>query len=649
MAPVRRSGVRRAHAVVWLTWLLGLGPLGCSGSDSPPERSAGEKIYGVQMHLHGSLSEGAGSMRGHNVMARRLRGAVDVLWWTDHDWRISGYTYVTGFDFEEGLSEIGYAPEPLRTGHWEGSEPMPPWARASPQELAVGTGGLEPVQTGWSRTPVVNPAKRVRLEVSDRQARSGERSLHVQVRGGGGDWERVAIAFHASRRRHVASLASGVRLRLSVLPVAGGDDARLVLSVLLSQQPPDYQGRIDYRLGWVGRSSQEFVSTVTTVRVDGRPLPLRVATVEMSQRAGLWNDWVFDVAADAERYGLGGIDNAIVELSLAAEVRAAGRLEAWVDRFRIERERLGEALFEREKEMARGLGEAGIVNHVGQEISYAAHLNVFGPRIPLANPVTHPHGYTPGEAVALAHAHDGIVSLNHFFGVATDAIGHNFPNSRRRFDARLARLIEARAYGADLLEVGYRSRGHGLPAFVDLWDGLSRAGVYITGVGVSDSHDNDVGWLEGPNNFITFVYAASPSQEDLIDALRAGRAFFGDPTRFDGRLDITTPEGGRMGQVLPVAAGPHTVVHRAEGLRPGQRIRLVRDGQPVATFSPDGARFEHTQTISVERPTFVRFEVREDESAVALSNPLYLVPDSQAGDVPRGRRAADATAVRSSR
>ena len=47
----------------------------------------------------------------------------------------------------------------------------------------------------------------------------------------------------AHRGRHIASLASGVQLRLSVMPEQMSADAAIVLSVLLSQHPPEHRAR----------------------------------------------------------------------------------------------------------------------------------------------------------------------------------------------------------------------------------------------------------------------------------------------------------------------------------------------------------------------------------------------------------------------
>jgi hypothetical protein len=352
----------------------------------------------------------------------------------------------------------------------------------------------------------------------------------------------------------------------------------------------------------------------------------------------VWNDLELDLTADAVRHGLGGIDNALVDLSLAVEVRGSGAMDLYVDRLEIVRERVGESLFEVEQRMAADLSREGIVNHIGQEISYAAHLNAYGPDVPLADASAHPHGYTPQQAVAFVHEWGGVVSLNHFFGIRTKMMSHRFPGPRRSFDANLERLIANRAYGVDLLEVGYRERGHGLDAFVELWDGLAGAGIRLTGVGVSDSHDVEAGWTRGPNNFITWIMAASSSQVDLIEGLRAGRAFFGDPTLFDGRLDVTTPSGGRMGQVLAVPTGRQEVRFHAEGLREGQRLRLIRDGQPLRSVIRTGEALTVTRRIDIDGPTFVRLEVRADGATVALSNPLYFVPEDGAADIPAARR-----------
>jgi hypothetical protein len=578
-------------------------------------------------------------MRGHHAAAQALGGAVDVLWWTDHDWRIAGHSAVDGFDFESGLTEVERAPAPLSAAQWDGREPMPAWASGGD---ALPDEGLEAVEKGWRRVRVAGRPFRALFEISEREARSGRQSLHISLEGEGAQWEASALQLETSRRRHVASLASGVKLRLSVLPALLDGDARLILRAQLSQQPPDEQVAIDYviRRAAPGGGEPPAARIVQQAGAEGER-GARRALIDVPAEPGVWNDLVFDLSADAIAHQLGGIDNSLVEILLIAQARGRGRLDLYVDTFAIEREQLGPALFAEEKRLASSLEQDGIVHHVGQEISYAAHLNAYGAEVPLADSRTHPHGYTPAQAVALAHRHGGVVSLNHLFGVGTRMISHRFPRTRAAFDATVTRLIEDRAYGVDLLEVGYRSRGHGLDGFVELWDRLASAGIRLTGVGVSDSHDNDVGWARGPNNFITWVLARSAAQADLLNGLRAGRAFFGDPTRFDGRLDIEVEGQASMGKVLERPPGRVAVKLLVEGLRPGQSVQLLKNGQRVRSWTPkvDGAlRHELDLTVEVGEGDFARFEIHDESGPIAFSNPVYFVRPGGGADIPAARR-----------
>jgi hypothetical protein len=360
------------------------------------------------------------------------------------------------------------------------------------------------------------------------------------------------------------------------------------------------------------------------VKIEGSDREVEVVTVPVRASAGIWNDWVLELSQDSEALGVGGGDNALVSLSLLLEVRGRARAEVYFDSLVIERERVGPLLFAEAKRMAGKLADEELMHHVGQEISYAAHLNAYGPRVPLADSAAHPHGYTPQQAVAFVHEHGGLVSLNHYFGVMFDQRIADSARAGPYFDAALERLISNRAYGVDLLEVGYRARGYGLAGYLALWDGLARSGIRLVGVGVSDSHDADLGWAAGRNNFITWVYARSASEADLLAGLEAGRAYFGDPTRFDGELDIRARGGGRMGDLLVRAPGPLELTFHARGLRAGQTLGLVQDGVSVGEFEPKGPAWSRRALVDVQGPTFLRFEVLEAGEAVALSNPIYI-------------------------
>jgi len=57
---------------------------------------------GMAMHVHSSFSEGNASMLAQAYQAQL--NDVDVLWWTDHDWRMTGHGYRQVVHFS-GLTE----------------------------------------------------------------------------------------------------------------------------------------------------------------------------------------------------------------------------------------------------------------------------------------------------------------------------------------------------------------------------------------------------------------------------------------------------------------------------------------------------------------------------------------------------------------
>jgi hypothetical protein len=592
-------------------WLAVLALVACS----PDPVRTEPRAYGVQLHTHGSLSEGPASMRAHAVAAGELDGAVDAIWWTDHDWRIAGHTYVTGFDFESGLSELEPVPAPLRMAQIDGREPMPDWAGGEPaNEGSSADSGIESVRTGFSVRHMPTSETRVRMQVDDREARDGARSLLLSLDAPAKGRDALVLGFESQRRRQIASL-----------PVVITGDVRMRVSVALSQTRPGERNAIDFVLEPADAAAAPGDPTIAWRTTAGETDRVRVATIPVPTEPGVWNDWRLDLTDLATRHGLGGIDNSLVDLSLAVEVADGGHFEAWVDALGIDRAVLGEPLFEIERGLARDLTTPALTHHVGQEISYAAHLNAYGMDVPLVDQTRFPHGMTPVEAVEWAHARSGLVSLNHYFGTEYTMISHRFPRSREALDASIARLIEQRAFGVDLLEVGYRSRGHGLAAFVELWDALSRAGIALVGIGVSDSHDAEIGWTQGPNNFITWIYADSVVEADLLAGLRGGRAFFGDPTLFDGLLDLSSDSGARMGDVQIVEPGPQVIEVMAVGLRAGQSLRVIRDGEVMAEHASGEATLRARHTIEVGASTFVRIEVMADGEPIVLSNPIHFV------------------------
>lgn len=104
---------------------LGVPLLAACTSTAPRRPAAGDDPVSVAMHLHSSFSEGTASMATHLDQAERL--GVDVLFWTDHDFRVSAQGYRRRLrlggptDSEHGV-ELTWKPHgPGRVGYADGA------------------------------------------------------------------------------------------------------------------------------------------------------------------------------------------------------------------------------------------------------------------------------------------------------------------------------------------------------------------------------------------------------------------------------------------------------------------------------------------------------------------------------------------------
>ena len=575
----------------------------------------GERLeaYSVQLHVHGSFSEGLGSMDSHSFEAAAL--GLDVLWWSDHDFRMTGRSRVSRFGFEDWS-------EPIDRGErW----------RAQSTRHRAGTKSL----SASARSGAAQINARF---LSDPPAREGERSLELSVEHSGPEFRTYPLVFDSSRRLHTTALATRPTLRLAIYPHSAGPNARPFVTVMLSEHAPrEGIGLEPYALRYFLSNDVE--------------APFRegaVFHVPIRFESGRWNELVLPLFEDVQR----GFpltppgDNSLYRLVFGVEARSGALARASFDDLRIETEISGAPVFELQREVMSEVGalHPRIEQLQGAEISFASrHLNEFSldTRLPDYEALVREVGRDPqdpnllddaelrraivGLVIDDIHERGGLVSYNHMFGIDLEG-----GRSRRTKEEQLAMFRERGLQGVDILEVGYRDRGGAsLADHLWVWDQLALDGLRLVGTGVSDSHGGpNERWSGRPNNFVSWIYAQSPAKVDLLEGLRGGRVFFGDLERFDGGFDLVTGGGARMGEVVSGAPEGVSIEVLVDGAQLGDALVLIFNAAPLKEWLLDRTRgsFVHTLPAAAGDHAFVRAELRAGTSgaAYALTNPIYF-------------------------
>ncbi|HEX2705289.1 MAG TPA: hypothetical protein VHM65_05990, partial [Candidatus Lustribacter sp.] len=242
--------------------------------------------------------------------------------------------------------------------------------------------------------------------------------------------------------------------------------------------------------------------------------------------------------------------------------------------------------------------------------------------------------------VSLIGIRGGVASVNHPFGTGGGSVLSDAAY-RTKLSTTAASLLAANAYGAHVLEVGYKKRGQmSVEGHIDLWDILLSSGLRIMANGVSDNHAGNLdGWLTGSNRYFTDVVSDSADPADVVPLLSSGRCFVSLRPEYSGMLDLSCDDT-LMGGVRAGTGSTATVTATADALPSGGSLRIVQ--MPV-----HGVRNRNTATpplwertvtpsqltsgaISVgvtNVASYLRTEVRDaDGTVVGFSNPLFLAP-----------------------
>lgn len=234
---------------------------------------------GMAMHIHSSFSEQYGSMDGHLLQAQS--NAMNVLWWTDHDYRMSGVGYRNTVHFTSLTAEKA---APGEGGPWQ-------WQLQRTGSLTRASSGRIVATPCSPLDPVVGGS----LAVSAQSGNQPPATLGFYAQSQSSDWN-----YHCT--------LLGQTISIEVLPTSIGPTAYLEILVTSSFHPalngrPAGQYVISYRLGGSGAAGTRSVAGINGV-------------VNLAATPGQWNSVAIspagDIAAlwpdmDARDFGLFGL------------------------------------------------------------------------------------------------------------------------------------------------------------------------------------------------------------------------------------------------------------------------------------------------------------------------------------------------------
>jgi hypothetical protein len=604
-------------------------PLRSAARPVAPDSS---RAYSMAMHVHSSFSEQQGSMDAQLFQA--TANSVDVLWWTDHDFRMDGMGYRDTVHFTSLTKEAG---GPGQGSAWD-------WQMRRSGPLSSGSGG------GIVSKPISpsDPDPHGSLSLTAQtQTRSQTASFGYYANCQPAGW-------------NYRDNLTGQSLSIDVLLNPGWADGYLEMLISSSYHEAS-AGRpaglysLAYQFvpsGSRGRVAQQNAGIITVPVMPPKPGEWTTVTVTPSDDiAALWPD------LDYRDFALWG-------LTLSA-VSTGDEVSGYFDYLNFDRTISGGEFFSQQAEMMTGL--AGKYPAVSQEqaleVSWRLpHVNWFGGGVAI------PHypsmelkkwaPYLENVLIPQIHKSGGLVSYNHPYGpyeIPMLPPAEQEKLMRQLATAMLPGANGVAALGADLLEVGYVVRnGVDLAHHVGLWDVMSRNSVFLTGNGVNDDH-HGLDWFGSSNNWVTSGWAPSPAQADLLSALAAGRSWCGSLDGFrGGTLDLLVDDSCPMGSVSLSRLTRRQLGVMASGIPAQGSLQVVQgtvdyagaaDPQPdtavIASYSAaDLASGQARLAVDTSAGSFVRTQVLDAAgNVIALSNPAWLLRNMPPNGIP-GPRAS---------
>jgi hypothetical protein len=563
--------------------------------------------FSVQMHMHGHSNHNGssqpGSMQWHFAQAS-INSGTDVLWWTDHTRAFKQFSVQT-CNLPSGT-------------------------------LDRQTMNVTGLAAGNKRVDVLAATVSGRMP----KIAHDESGLRIGIESGSQDWEWQRISYEAKGKGGAVvksldwnkPLGSGAIIEVDLACGDLSEDNYIEVSADLSWHYYDsapVEPQLVFRFVPDTMSRQQVLidnhRVLTTVPCSPEQ---KTYELDLLSASSLLND---------------GEDNTLVGVRFDFAARNGATLNALFRSFTV-RSRLPEPVNQLKiiSDLAKRYEtQYGLYSYIGVENGAAddhhTHISAYLPYpIDDISLVRFPSGPDDFEDWSRTiHEKGGLTSLAHVLGTATGTY-LNLEQRQLHVMEAAERTLGNRAFGADLMEVGYVRRGGcNIRDHLKIWDILTANGLFLVGNGVTDTHGGLWSSTMLPNAFTTWVYSTGSEASSLIDGLREGHAYFGNIFLWDGTFALKVGDA-RMGDRVEFGADSAPLTFQFEPwpdniklflvqglIRPGMKVEYLHRGTPV--ISGEEMVLDTTRACFVRLEAYLSEDGSEDLRPVAFTNPVILL------------------------
>jgi len=192
--------------------------------------------------------------------------------------------------------------------------------------------------------------------------------------------------------------------------------------------------------------------------------------------------------------------------------------------------------------------------------------------------------------------------------------------------------LSNRGLGASLIEIGFpmgRS-GFTFEDHLSLWDKLTSDGIFLTAYGDSDTHGK-LGFFDR-NNFVGYIYADTPCEEEFIHSMKSGNLYTGDPVYLENiTISLIGSKNRPMGSVVFTNKSEYAILE-ITGINEEMSLVWNVNGKNLKPQKVIGNYCGKIEIPSKEKVNYAYATLYLHDRCIMITNPIHTTNDMKIFD-----------------